>query len=257
MAVTFPTALDSFTDRSSGDTISEDHMNDVQDAIELLEAKVGITDSAVTSSLDYLIDHIPANAVDSDAYVDGSIDLIHMSANSVDSNQYVDGSIDRIHLAADIVDGTKLADNAINSEHYTDGSIDTEHLADNMLTPAKCSPGALCVVGDFSLNTTVATSWEDLVLYKIKCPSGPTVLRFWARGRKGAAGVAGYLRANVTGIAQGSSSSQGSTNYVWDDLGTIDMSGATPGTTYDMTIQGYTTNASFGTSVRGVSVWWE
>jgi len=237
MAVTFPTTLDSFTDRSSGDTISEDHMNDVQDAIEFLEAKVGIDGSAVTSSLDYLIDHIPANAVDSDAYVDGSID--------------------RIHLAADIVDGTKLADNAINSEHYTDGSIDTEHLADNMLTPAKCSPGALCVVGDFSLNTTVATSWEDLVLYKIKCPSGPTVLRFWARGRKGAAGVAGYLRANVTGIAQGSSSSQGSTNYVWDDLGTIDMSGATPGTTYDMTIQGYTTNASFGTSVRGVSVWWE
>ena len=35
-----------------------------------------------------------ANTVDSDAYVDGSIDLVHMSANSVDSDQYVDGSID-------------------------------------------------------------------------------------------------------------------------------------------------------------------
>ena len=55
MAVTFPTTLDSFTDRNSGDTISEDHMNDVQDAIELLEAKVGINTSAVTASIDYKV----------------------------------------------------------------------------------------------------------------------------------------------------------------------------------------------------------
>jgi hypothetical protein len=36
--------------------------------------------------------------VDSDQYVDGSIDLAHMSANSVDSDQYVDGSIDTAHI---------------------------------------------------------------------------------------------------------------------------------------------------------------
>jgi hypothetical protein len=41
-----------------------------------------------------------ANSVDSDQYVDGSIDLAHMSAESVDSDQYVDGSIDTVHLAA-------------------------------------------------------------------------------------------------------------------------------------------------------------
>ena len=57
MAVTFPTTLDSFTDRNSGDTISEDHMNDVQDAIELLEAKVGINTSAVDTSLDYKVNN--------------------------------------------------------------------------------------------------------------------------------------------------------------------------------------------------------
>ena len=69
------------------------------------------------------------NSVDSDAYVDGSIDLAHMSDESVDSDQYVDGSIDTAHLAADAVDGTKLADNAVDSEHYTDGSIDSVHIA--------------------------------------------------------------------------------------------------------------------------------
>ena len=151
MAVTFPTTLDSFTDRSSGDTISEDHMNDVQDAIEFLEAKVGIDGSAVTSSLDYLIDHIPANAVDSDAYVDGSIDLIHMSANSVDSNQYVDGSIDRVHLSADIIDGTKIADDVINSEHYVAASIDTEHIALLNITEGLLAASS---VGQAKLKTT-------------------------------------------------------------------------------------------------------
>ena len=42
-----------------------------------------------------------SDSVDSDAYVDGSIDLIHMSANSVDSDQYVNGSVDNVHLAND------------------------------------------------------------------------------------------------------------------------------------------------------------
>jgi hypothetical protein len=60
-----------------------------------------------------------------------------MPANSIDSDEYIDGSIDREHLAADIVDGTKIADNAINSEHYTDGSIDTAHIADLNVTGGK------------------------------------------------------------------------------------------------------------------------
>lgn len=55
MAISFPTGLDSFTTRNSGDTISEDHVNDLQDAVEALEAKVGVDTSAVTSSHDYLI----------------------------------------------------------------------------------------------------------------------------------------------------------------------------------------------------------
>jgi hypothetical protein len=60
-----------------------------------------------------------------------------MSVNSIDSDQYVDGSIDSAHLAADVVTGAKIADDAIDSEHYTDGSIDTDHLADNAITAAK------------------------------------------------------------------------------------------------------------------------
>ena len=57
--------------------------------------------------------------------------------NAIDSEHYTDGSIDLAHLAADSVDGTKIADNGINSEHYTDGSIDTAHIADDQVTYAK------------------------------------------------------------------------------------------------------------------------
>ena len=41
-----------------------------------------------------------ANSIDSDQYVDGSIDNVHLAANSVDSDNYVDGSIDLVHLSA-------------------------------------------------------------------------------------------------------------------------------------------------------------
>ena len=54
-----------------------------------------------------------ANSVDSDQYVDASIDLAHMSVNSIDSDQYVDGSIDTAHIAASQVTTAKIADDAI------------------------------------------------------------------------------------------------------------------------------------------------
>ena len=57
--------------------------------------------------------------------------------NSIDSQHYVDGSIDHVHLAADCVDGDNIADNSINSEHYVDGSIDTAHIGDNQVTADK------------------------------------------------------------------------------------------------------------------------
>ena len=76
-----------------------------------------------------------------------------MSVNSIDSDQYVDGSIDTAHIAnlqittaliaADAVDGTKLADNAVDSEHYTDGSIDTAHINDLNVTTAKIAADAI------------------------------------------------------------------------------------------------------------------
>ena len=59
-----------------------------------------------------------------------------MAADSIDSDQYVDGSIDTAHLAADCVTGAKIADDEIDSEHLAAGSIDSEHLAANSIDSA-------------------------------------------------------------------------------------------------------------------------
>ena len=71
-----------------------------------------------------------------------------MSANSVDSDQYVDGSIDRVHLEADIIDSTKLADDAVRSEHIqanavTDSEIATGTLDNRYYTESELDAGQL------------------------------------------------------------------------------------------------------------------
>jgi len=74
-----------------------------------------------------------ANSVDSSELVDGSVDLSHMSANSVDSDQYVDGSIDLIHMSA----------NSVDSDQYVDGSIDLAHLSADCVDGTKIADDAI------------------------------------------------------------------------------------------------------------------
>jgi hypothetical protein len=104
---------------------------------------------------------IADDAIDSEHYVDGSIDTAHLANDAVtgakiaddaiDSEHYTDASIDAVHIAsnavttakinADAVTGAKIADDAIDSEHYVDGSIDTAHIADDQITLAKMAGG--------------------------------------------------------------------------------------------------------------------
>ena len=64
------------------------------------------------------------DVIDSNHYVDGSIDLAHMSANSVDSDQYVDGSIDAAHLASDSVTTAKIADLNVTTGKLAADAVD-------------------------------------------------------------------------------------------------------------------------------------
>lgn len=58
MTTAFPTGLDAFTNPAASAALSTDHTSqhgDLNDAVEALEAKVGIDNSAVPSSLDYRV----------------------------------------------------------------------------------------------------------------------------------------------------------------------------------------------------------
>lgn len=52
MSTNYPTSKDTFTDKSVNDWALPEHINNVQDAIEALETKVGITNSTDTNSID-------------------------------------------------------------------------------------------------------------------------------------------------------------------------------------------------------------
>lgn len=85
MATNFPSSLDSLTNPQAGDTLanpshSEQHAN-ANDAIEALEAKVGVNSSAVTTSLDYKVSQLETNAVSS-GLVDAKGDLIVGTADN-------------------------------------------------------------------------------------------------------------------------------------------------------------------------------
>lgn len=83
MATNFPTSLDNFTNPTSTDTMDSvtvphatQHSN-INDAVEALEAKVGINSSAVVTSIDYKLN----NSVVLKSFVDAKGDLITASAN--------------------------------------------------------------------------------------------------------------------------------------------------------------------------------
>lgn len=64
MAINYPTSLDNFTNPQPSDTLDSvaaphaTQHSDLNDAVEALQAKVGVDNSAVTTSLDYRVDHL-------------------------------------------------------------------------------------------------------------------------------------------------------------------------------------------------------
>ena len=113
-----------------------------------LSGDVTMTNAGVTNiSADVITSaEIADNAINSEHYVDGSIDTAHIAADqitnalmaddAIDTAQIADDAITNALMAADAITGAEIADNAINSEHYVDGSIDTAHIAADQITNA-------------------------------------------------------------------------------------------------------------------------
>lgn len=124
MAINYPTSLDTFTNPTSSDamnSVSVPHAtqhSDLNDAVEALEAKVGVNGSAVTSSLDYRVATLEANELP-DTVIDAKGDLIVGSADdtatrlAVGTNDYV--------LTADSAEATGLKWAALPASGITTG----------------------------------------------------------------------------------------------------------------------------------------
>ena len=90
-------------------------------AIAATAAELNYTDG-VTSAIQTQLNAITAN---------DWVTAARIADNALDSDMYVDGSIDHVHLAADCIDGDNIQNDVINSEHIAADSIDAEHLNAN------------------------------------------------------------------------------------------------------------------------------
>jgi len=92
---------------------------------------------------------------------DASVTAAKMAANSVDSDSYVDGSIDTAHIADGQVTVAKMAANSVDSDQYVDGSIDTAHIADNAIVAAAITDGTITAA---KLGTGVGGAFNNFLV---------------------------------------------------------------------------------------------
>ena len=95
MTTNFPTSLDALANPTSTDALtspshSDQHAN-ANDAIEALEAKVGVDGSAVTASLDYLVTQ--ANAIGSSGLVSGTYYTTSSNTGSTQATVTTTGTV--------------------------------------------------------------------------------------------------------------------------------------------------------------------
>ena len=95
----------------------------------------GIAADAVTGA------KIADNAVDSEHYVDGSIDNAHVADDQINSEHYAAASIDHEHLADDCVDGDNIADNSVGLAHMAGGTDGVIITYDASGDPVHVGPG--------------------------------------------------------------------------------------------------------------------
>ena len=131
--------------------------------------KLEITSTGATLT-GTLIADLADDSINSEHYVDGSIDHVHLANDIIDgdniqddvinSEHYVAGSIDHEHLAGDCVDGDNIADDSINSEHIVADSIDAEHYAPNSVD-ADALAHTSVTAGSYGSSSAIATFTVD------------------------------------------------------------------------------------------------
>ena len=107
---------------------------------ELQERKV-ITTRVSDGSITHI--KLAADCIDGDNIQNTSIDSEHYVDGSIDTQHIADGQITHVKLGLDCVDGDNIQNTSIDSEHYVDNSIDTQHIRAEQVTTNELGPNAV------------------------------------------------------------------------------------------------------------------
>lgn len=170
MATNFPTSLDNFTNPTSTDAMNSvtvphatQHAN-LNDAVEALEAKVGVNSSAVASSLDYRVGVLEANELP-ETIINAKGDLIVGSADdtavrlAVGTNGHA--------LVADSVQTTGIKWAAVGdvtltgTETLTNKTLTSPVLNQPILSRAeeRWNVAAVAATGTVNFDAVTASAW--------------------------------------------------------------------------------------------------
>jgi len=151
----FPTSLDSFVNPTTNDFLnSPNHVSqhsDINDAVEALEAKLGISASTPTSGKLLRGTGVGTSAWDKDAptgAIVGTTDSQTMTNKTLTSPTINTAIINNPTLNIDTIaeytaaagvtiDGVLLKDSKMNGSYITDASLSTSKYADDSVTPDK------------------------------------------------------------------------------------------------------------------------
>ena len=90
--------------------------------------------------------------------------------DSINSDHYVDASIDTAHIGANQVTAAKMAANSVDSDQYVDGSIDNAHLADDAVGIAELSATGTADATTFLRGDNAWTaSWQGEISWNVGC----------------------------------------------------------------------------------------
>jgi hypothetical protein len=183
MATSFPTSLDSYTAKADGtDHPQASHVNDLQDAVEAIEAKVGKDGSTATSSHDYQLANTIAGVMLRSRFEwCRTLDFTSGGTYEIQPGDQIDGassSTAAIVLVVQVTSGTWAAGTAAGvlfiykqtGSGYTSENLDVGANNDVATVAGNSSINALCMDGavyHHSGTTDTLVSWNEKIGFEL------------------------------------------------------------------------------------------
>jgi len=133
-------------DAVTGAKIADDQINSehyVDGSIDLAHLSADCVDGTKIADDAVGAEHIASNAVVQASLADDAVGAAELAADAVVTANIVDLNVTTAKIAADAITGAKIADDQVDSEHYVAASIDNEHLADNAVGTAEIAADAV------------------------------------------------------------------------------------------------------------------